>query len=253
MQADGTNQRRLSTSPYDKSRVSWLPHGDELLVSGNQGQLVRLDVASGTETPISAPLAGIQDAIVSPDGGRIAFSLSTAESIDDNNIWIMNIDGSMPRKLTNMPALQHEPSWHPDGQSLYFVSGPGGQSHDIWRLSLVDKRTEQLTVGQLYNFNVAVAPTGEIAFSSNRSGNYEIWRWLEGTEPQALTRDPGLDAAPTFSPDGQSLIFESSRGGTLNLWRVGLKGDIATDPVQLTFHTVGARAPAWAPFATERR
>ncbi len=244
MDADGQAVRQVSRSAYDKARVSWLPDGRSLLVCGNQGQLARLDIASGIERPIEPPLQGIQDAVVSPDGQRIAFSLSTADSIDDNNIWMMNIDGSDPLKLTQMPALQHGPTWAADGKALYFLSGPGGQAHDIWRLTLAGRRTEQLTVGQLYHFDVALSGQSALAFSSNRSGNYEIWHWPQGGNPVALTQHPALDAAPSFSSDGRSIAFESSRGGSLNIWRLALAGG---EPHQLSFREAGARAPAWQP------
>ena len=242
MEDDGGGQRQVTKSPYDKSRVSWYPNGEFLLVNGNQGELNRVELSSGDETPVPVPLEGMNDAVMSPDGEHIAFSLSTSGSIDDNNIWLVDSDGKNQQKLTNMQGLQHEPVWSPDGNSLYFLSGMGGQAHDIWQLTLATMEAEQLTTSSLYHFDVAVSRDGQVAFSSNRSGNYEIWiRSIEGKLHQ-ITNNPGMDGKPAWSPDGTVLIFESSREGAPNLWKTNL-ADV--EPDKLTKHERGARAPVW--------
>lgn len=242
MSADGSDQRQVTSSEYDKSRVSWYPDGRHLLVSGNQGELVKVSLANGAETPIPTAMTGMNDAVLSSDGKRIAFSLSTSDSIDDNNIWWINADGGESRKLTNKRFLQHDPAWSQDGEAIYFLSGKGDQTHDLWRYHLGDGDLEQLTSGQLYHFDVAPGPGGALAFSSNRSGNYEIWYQPSGQKPRPLTTHPALDARPSWSPDGTSLVFESTRGGAPNIWYLPLTGD---EPVQLTDHPGGARAPVW--------
>ncbi len=121
MAADGSAQRQVTRSPYDKNRVSWYPDGKSLLVNGNQGELNQVNLETGYEASAPAPLKGMIDAVMSPDGKQIAFSLSTSDSIDDNNIWLIDRDGKNERKLTNMQGLQHEPVWSPDGVHLIYT------------------------------------------------------------------------------------------------------------------------------------
>lgn len=242
MAPDGSAQRQVTHSPYDKNRVSWYPDGSALLVNGNQGELKRVELDTGRETPIPAPLKGMQDAVLSPDGKQIAFSLSTSDSVDDNNIWLIDVNGGNQQKMTNMQGLQHEPAWSPDGRYLYFLSGKGGQVHDIWRLTIATRATEQLTSSSLYHFDVAVAPAGKLAFSSNQSGNYEIWLRDEQGRSMQMTDNPANDAKPAWSPDWHTLVFQSSRSGHPDIWRIGLNGG---KPVQLTHCATGCRAPAW--------
>ncbi len=242
MGAGGSGQRQVTNSAYDKSRVSWYPDGQFLMVNGNQGELAKVDAESGEETPIKTDLAGMNDAVLSPDGGFIAFSLSTSDSIDDNNIWLVKADGSDPRKLTNKQFLQHDPAWSRDSRVIYFSSGRGDQVHDLWRFDVGKRSLEQLTAGQLYNFDIAPGPEGTLAFSSNRSGNYEIWLWESGREPRPLTTDPALDARPSWAPDGTSLVFESTRDGGPNIWRLSLGGG---EVMRLTNKEKGARSPVW--------
>lgn len=237
--ADGSDARQLTRSRHDKTRLSWFPDGKALLASSNDGRVIKVDLQGGEE-PIGLEQFPVVDAVLSPDGKQLAYSFSTA--IDGNDIWVANSDGTGAQKLIKMATLQHEPVWSPDGEQVYFLSGDGGQAHDIWRVSLRTRNAEQLTVGSLYHFDIAVSETGDIAYSSNRSGNYEIYLQRTGSNAEALTNDPALDARPTFSPDGKDIVFESTRGGSQNLWRINLRSRSTT---QVTHHEDGARAPVW--------
>ncbi|MCI0567204.1 MAG: hypothetical protein L0Z52_03320, partial [Acidobacteria bacterium] len=67
------------------------------------------------------------------------------------------------------------------------------------------------------------SPDGSVlAFSSNRSGNYEIYvRRVEGGQDVNITNDPADDYQPAFSPDGQSVAFVSSRSSRTGMVRIG--------------------------------
>ena len=188
------------------------------------------------------PIKGTVDAVVSPDGQYIAFSLSVAGSIDNNHIWRVNIKGEELTQITNMAGLQHEPVWSPDSQWIYFLSGKGNQSHDIWRVSVDKKNIENLTVAKLYNFDVAFSKAGDMAFSSNRAGNYDIWL-KKNNELQRLTKNDAIDSRPTFSPNGENILFDSLRSGILNIWKKSLT---TNENQQLTNESVGARFPVWS-------
>jgi len=198
------------------------------------------------ETRIEFPIRGTLDAVISPDGEYIAFSLSVADSIDNNHIWLVNKEGKQLKKLTNMPGLQHEPSWSPDMSWIYFLSGVGDQSHDIWRVSVEGDRIEKITDNQLYNFDIALSQNNTMAFSSNRSGNYDIWIRDGLKKPQQLTQHNGMDSRPSWSHDGSKLVFESSRNGAMNIFKLDInEGSISA----LTNEIIGARYPVWWPLA----
>lgn len=236
---NGNNAHQITRSSIDKINVGWFPDGKSMLVNLNDGRVERVDVATGNETLLVLERSPVLDARVSPNGKKIAFSFSTA--IDGNDLWLADIDGKNAERMFRMAGLQHEPIWSANGEFIYFLSGEGKQSHDIWRINVSNRSTEQLTVGELYHFDIALAAGSRMSYSSNRTGNYEIY--LENPDKPAvqLTNDPALDARPTFAPDGNSIIFESSRGGAMNLWRI----DLITNRLEQITHTkLGARAPA---------
>jgi Tol biopolymer transport system component len=61
----------------------------------------------------------------------------------------------------------------------------------------------------------------------DRTGQRDIWTAAaDGSDAAAggvpVTEDSALDWSPTWSPDGRYLYFSSTRGGTMNLWRVAI-------------------------------
>ena len=108
---------------------------------------------------------------------------------------------------------------------------------------MADRSTEQITVNELYHFDLALRPDGVIAYSGNRNGNYDLWLRHPDGRSEALTNDIDLDARPAWSSDGQSLLFESSRGSALDLWRLNLDTKEIT---RVTKTAEGARMPVVA-------
>lgn len=241
---DGSNKRQVSNSHYDKSRISWYPNGRHILINANQGSLHKLDVETGEETALPAPFKGMTDAVISPDGQSIIGSVSTADSFDASDLWLFTESGKEKHKLTHMKWLQHEPNWDAVGQWVYFLSGKGGQTHDIWRLSLKSKQTEQLTTGSLYHFDVSVSSDHTMAYSSNRGGYYDIWIQKNNQAPKPLTQTKQLDARPAWSSDDSKIAYESANDGVMNIWIMNVDG---TNANQLTRSSVGARFPVWKP------
>lgn len=61
-----------------------------------------------------------------------------------------------------------------------------------------------------------ISPDGElIAFKSAKAGTSDIWTVpTSGGAPTQLTRMPGREMNPHFSPDGSQIVFEADFGGT---------------------------------------
>lgn len=242
--------KQVTHLSQDVARLSWFPGGQEVLANLQDGSLIRVNVRTGATEPVTFPFAGILDAVIGPDGHRVAFSMSLADSNDRNDIWTYDLQSGDHRKLFAMPGLQHEPAWSPDGKSIYFLSGKGQQTHDIWRVDVASGSTEQLTVNSLYHFDLAVRGDGTVAYSGNQGGNYDLWLLSPKGKPERLMDDAALDARPSWSPEGESLVFESTReGATPDLWR----WDEDTRQIKRMTHIAGgARMPICAPVGDGR-
>jgi TolB protein len=93
------------------------------------------------------------------------------------------------------------------------------------------------------------APSEEIAFVSDRTGDSEIFVVAaDGGTPRNVTSDPAQDAAPAWSPDGRRLAFASTRDGTWDLFVLSLDDGEVT---QLTDDPGAEFDPGW-PFGAGR-
>ncbi len=80
----------------------------------------------------------------------------------------------------------------------------------------------QLTVNAAWDGEPALSPDGTlVAFTSERSGNPDIWLAdAGGGPPLRLTSDPAADRAPAWFPGGSHLAFTSDRGGSEAIWTI---------------------------------
>ncbi|MDQ1729113.1 MAG: hypothetical protein QOD33_1238, partial [Pyrinomonadaceae bacterium] len=85
---------------------------------------------------------------------------------------------------------------------------------------------KQLTADAYVEGLGCVSPDARAAvFSSNRSGNFNIWKMDLGSgAQQQLTEGAEVDSQPFCSPDGEWVIFKSLRQGKSTFWRVPIGG-----------------------------
>jgi Tol biopolymer transport system component len=103
-----------------------------------------------------------------------------------------------------------------------------------------------LTVGASRDRQPAYSPDGErIVFSSNRSGNLDLWVLEPRTGAlRQLTDDPAQDWDPGFSPDGRHVLWSSDRSGHLEIWMADADGSNAR---QVSHDGVDAENPTATP------
>ena len=101
----------------------------------------------------------------------------------------------------------------------------------------------QLTSGPGRQFYPTRA--GQIAFYSDRDGNFEIYvMGTNGTNQTRLTNDPASDTDPAWSRDGSQIAFATTRSGGTDIYRMAGNGSglapVVNDPAQ-------DRYPSWGP------
>jgi WD40 repeat protein len=84
-----------------------------------------------------------------------------------------------------------------------------------------------------------------IAFSSNRSGTFDIWVMdADGSALTRVTSGPGAETEPVWTPDGKRIVYTASTGGQTQIASSGVDG---SDPQTLTDTPGGNISPAVSP------
>jgi Tol biopolymer transport system component/DNA-binding winged helix-turn-helix (wHTH) protein len=157
----------------------------------------------------------------SPDGKRITFLSGRSGPLE---VWTCNRDGLDLIQLTNLggATLAGPPRWSPDGQRIAFNSALG-EHNAIFVLNAEGGLVRPVTRDASDNVNASWSRDGKwIYFTSNRSGQWQIWKMpSEGGDPLQLTKQGGFRAFE--SADGK-IVYYAKTSSDPDIWRVPATG-----------------------------
>jgi Tol biopolymer transport system component len=187
-------------------------------------------------------------ASLSPDQQTVAFLRWPTAGVDD--IFTVPLAGGEPHRLTTDNKAIGSIMWSADGSSISFTSNRGGLMRN-WRVSMPDGAIEPETV---YPGIGSLSRDGsKLAFVEPPDtwiGSSEIWRadllGAGGTVSgvRRLQSAGSSDVAPQISPDEREIAFESSRSGSVEIWKCNADG---SNPLKLTSLGGYAGTPRWSP------
>ncbi len=211
----------------------WSPDGKRVAVALSERQvglndgIGLLDVASGALDELSVELAGQPGSKVrglrwiSPR--RLAILLlDNGETVNNaGRVALLDVERS---ELTSLLPLANV-GWGigvAGPESLIVGVGSTDQNlHEVKR----DAEGRwgapvNVTEGPFRDRQPVYSPDGRwLLFTSNRSGNLDVWRRDRTTgEIQRLTDHEAEDWDPALSPDGRQLLFSSNRSGRYQIW-----------------------------------
>jgi TolB protein len=178
----------------------------------------------------------------SPDGSKLAVALSRDGM---TQVYVVNIDGSGLRRLSNSSGIDTEPQFSADGQSIYFTSDRSG-GPQVYKMSAAGGEARRVTFSGSYNISPRISSDGKsLAYISRRDGKFQLYlQDLTNGQEQRLS-DTVKDESPSFSPNGRYLMYatESGRRGTLAV--VSVDGRVKQS---LSTQAGDIREPTWGPF-----
>ncbi len=170
------------------------------------------------------------------------------------SIYRASLDGLDTERLTSGAADDEHPSER--NGLVVFASYRVGHA-ELYAVAATGGTLERLTTTTANETEPALSPDGtEIAYLSDVSDVSGVTKlWLcgsDGSGGHALTAGfgfPGsIEASPSWSPTGDSLVFVSTANGSANLFVLDLAGGT---PTPLLSDSSADVEPAWSPDGTE--
>jgi len=193
---------------------------------------------------------------VSPDGGKIVFSLV-------GDLYTLPIGGGTATRITSGAGYDVQPRFSPDGKWIAFASDRGG-IENLWICDLEGKRARQVSTEKDSTVNgPAWSPDGLYLVGRKRLtdqsslGTVEIWMWhvRGGSGIQLTKKDEQPDAAdPTFGKDGRFLYvsardarYRYDRNVNEGIWQIKRLDRWNGQLIPITGEFGGAATPAISP------
>jgi WD40 repeat protein len=270
MNADGSDQRRLTDDPAYDHLPNWSPDGERIVFTTDRSGDFKTYVMNADGSDVQS-LGGGGWSIWSTDGSQIAF-LSWRGG--DPEIYVMpapepySTESAGEQWLTHNDAGDWEPAWSPDGSQIAFVSNRDGNA-ELYLMNADGSEQKRLSYNQTAEWAPAWSPDGTLlAFVSDREDpnpatcqpdcNYEIYVLsledaLQDLDAswQRLTNHSAADNLPAWSPDGTRLAFHSDRDGDAEIYvmdvAAALQGEDDVEVLQLTDNDVDDYSPDWRP------
>jgi TolB protein len=208
----------------DRAHVAspdWSPDGTKLIYTtyhkSGFPDIYMTDISSGRRMPI-ADFGGTNSSpAFSPNGQRIAMSLSGKGTSD---IFISNAKGKDPRPITRNRSIETSPSWSPDGRWLVLESDMPGKPQ-LYEISASGGRMRRLPTNiSGYCSEPAWNPLDKnlIAFTAAVAGGFQIVVYNKRMQQsEILTQVSGSAVEPEWLNDGRHLIFTRKQNGTKRL------------------------------------
>jgi Tol biopolymer transport system component len=213
MNADGSNQQRLTSSTLSDLNPTWSPDGTRIAFATNRDypssvgyEIYVMNTDGSNQQRLTYNAVDDANPAWSPDGTKIAF---TTNRDGNYEIYVMNADGNNPQRRTSNTASDGSPAWSPDGTRIVFVRNFQSSNAEIYAI------------------------------------NSDSCQECTGTAPIDLSGTiSAADVDPTFSPDGSRIAFATNRDGNYEIYTMNPDG---TGKIRVTNNTASDLGPSWQP------
>jgi Tol biopolymer transport system component len=184
----------------------------------------------------------------SPDGKHVAYSWSTAGY--GHELRVVEVERAPqtpPRTVLQIPDIHYiiPWAWSPDGQQVLALLSRGDDTNQLVWIALADGALRPLkSLEWRWPVNVSLSPDGrfityDLTVADNARERDIFLMAADGSQEFTLVRHPADDYAPVWTPDGKSLLFASTRTGTVGVWSLPIAEGQATGAPELVKGDLG--------------
>ena len=252
----GPEQKLAETS----TSASWSPDGKTLAVSGSSGSaegkgifLVNVETGQRTRLTMPEPTESDYSPRFSPDGKMVGFTRESSGNVRD--IFVVPARGGAAQQLTfEKFGAGGLLAWTSDSREIVF-SATRRSARGLWRISTQGGALTQVVVNARNPINPDISRQGNKLTFTEYANDSNLWLYSGagfagrdvpgkfGAAVKLSTSSLYEDHSPSFSPDGQMIVFASERTGAQELWMCDAEGK--TPARQLT-RAGSAGSPRWS-------
>ena len=242
--SDGHNQRTALRSRQPIISIAWSPNGRQIAYTtfeSGKPTVWSHDLTTGKRRQIAGFRGNNSAPAYSPDGNIVAVALSKDGL---TKIFLMSADGQNVRPFTEGSSIDTEPVFSPDGRYIYFTSDRGGNPQ-IYRKPVNGGNAERISFGNAYAVSPTVSPKNDvIAYIVRSGGTFQLVQQDLSTGNVMPLSQVGKNESPSYSPNGNMIIFATEVGGKGVLSTVSADGG---SKYRITGLNGDIREPAWGP------
>jgi len=195
--------------------LAYVPSGG---LQGNSASVMWLE-RTGATRPLRAAPAAWGAPRFSPDGRRLAMTISDGRQLD---VWVYDWERDIPTRVTADSADDGNPIWTPDGTGLVFSSMRSGVNNLYWQRADGTGPVQRLTESGVAQVPNSFHPNGKLlAFHAGNpaTGEQSIMilpverdehGGLKGGAPPIFVGPPFLKSNAAFSPDGAWVAYAAN-------------------------------------------
>jgi Tol biopolymer transport system component/tRNA A-37 threonylcarbamoyl transferase component Bud32 len=224
----------------------WSPDGRFLLVSrvtdSGQQAMYRVDRnnSDAVQVTFPPPASSDLDGSFSYDGKRIVFQ---RRSHGRGALMMMSATGGDPEVLLADAFDNFIPAFRPDDRRLIFLSDRRGVAN-LWEIDLEIGSLNQLTFESRMVFDYSVSATNRVAYAPFWHDTFLFVVDVKTGERHQLTSHTMDNFGGSFSPDGRTIAYHSTRSGNSEIFLHHLDGSPET---QITDDPGWDMYPDWSP------